>query len=105
MWPSIGRHLEIKTEGPASEVDYVSLQERFSDADALWHEICVRERLKVNSLVDLVSWEFGDYVFKIDWDVMADTIKCRHAGFLEFVDSEKMFMNRLEELKNLHIIP
>jgi hypothetical protein len=36
---------------------------------------------------------------------MADTTKAREAGFNEFINSEKMFVKKFNELKLLNIIP
>ena len=48
-----------------------------------------------------VSWAFADYVFHTTWDVMADTLKCRRHGFLEFLDSEAMLVDRCAEMRRL----
>ena len=105
MWPAIANHFGLQYLGPADSATYSSLQERFRDAQPVWKTIADREKLLVKELDGLVSWKFGDYVFQIDWDVMADTLKCRKAGFLEFIDSEGMFLDRLTELQSMKIIP
>jgi nucleoside-diphosphate-sugar epimerase len=105
MWPFIGDYFNLEIEGPADSFNYVPLEERFKNATLIWKKIALQEGLKICDLNELVSWKFGDYVFQIEWDVMADTTKCRQAGFLEFIDSEKMFVNRFNELRQLQIIP
>ena len=75
------------------------------EANSLWDELIARHDLEPNPLEDLVSWRFADYVFGTTWDVMASTFKCRRAGFLEFVDSEQVLLERLAELRTLKIVP
>ena len=36
---------------------------------------------------------------------MADTLKCRRAGFLAFAESEAVIVDRLVELRRLRIVP
>jgi len=36
---------------------------------------------------------------------MAETTKARQASFIEFINSEKMFIQKFNELKSLKLIP
>jgi hypothetical protein len=36
---------------------------------------------------------------------MAETTKAREAGFVEFINSAKMFIQKFNELKSLKLIP
>ncbi len=51
------------------------------------------------------SWRFADFVFRWDYDVIADGSKARRFGFHEFVDSKAMFLNIFEDFKTRKIIP
>ena len=101
VWPKIADLFGMEAAGvePRTLVDWMQ------EANSLWDELIARHDLEPNPLEDLVSWRFADYVFGTTWDVMASTFKCRRAGFLEFVDSEQVLLERLAELRTLKIVP
>ena len=101
LWPAIAAAMDLKP-GP---VRPVRLAERMSGADAEWDRLVSDHGLEPNRLGDLVSWPFADYVFNTTHDVMADTLKCRQAGFLAFAESEKVIIDRLNDLRDLRIVP
>lgn len=101
LWPQIADLFGMAWGGP-SELKLADIR---PGTDGTWNRLVERHGLEPNRLDDLVSWPFADYVFGTTWDVMADTTKCRKAGFLEFVDSEQMMLERLDELRRLKIIP
>jgi hypothetical protein len=51
------------------------------------------------------SWGFGDFVFSWDYDFFADSSKARRNGFHEFVDTERMFLELFDTLRERKIIP
>ncbi len=101
VWPKIAAVFDMEPGGPLD----VSLNERMVGAGESWKALTRTHQLQPTSLDQLVSWPFADYIFGTTWDVMADTLKCRQAGFLTFLDSEQMIIDRLQELKALKIIP
>lgn len=101
VWPKVAAAFDMEPAGPAG----LSLQQSMRNKNAAWDALVERHGLEANRIEDLVSWRFADYIFGTTWDVMADTLKCRQAGFLEFVDSESMITDRLKELKELKIVP
>ncbi len=101
VWPEVAAVFGMAAAGPSG----LSLADSMQDKGVLWRELVGRHGLEENRLEDLVSWSFADYIFGTTWDVMASTFKCRQAGFLEFVDSERMITDRLRELKDLKIVP
>ena len=101
VWPKVAAVFDMAPAGPSD----VSLADGMQDMEGAWRDLVRRHGLEENRIDDLVSWSFADYIFGTTWDVMADTLKCRHAGFLEFVDSERMITDRLVELKELKIVP
>ena len=101
VWPRLAAVFAMEAAGPEPR----QLSETMADADAVWPGLVARHGLEANRLEDLVSWPFADYVFGTTWDVMADTLKCRAAGFLEFVDSERMLVDRLQEMRRLKVVP
>ena len=73
--------------------------------EPLWRELSTTHDLVIDNLSELVSWSFANYVFGTTWDVMSDSTKIRRHGFHEMLDSEKMFMDRLDQLRVLKVIP
>ncbi|MEQ8394361.1 SDR family oxidoreductase [Thalassobaculum sp.] len=101
LWPAIGSVLDLESADPRP----TRLAETMADAGAEWDGLVARHGLEPNRLDTLVSWPFADYVFHTGHDVMADTLKCRRAGFLAFADSEAVIVDRLAELRRLKIVP
>lgn len=101
LWPTFAAHFGM----PAGGVDTQDLTQTMAGADATWSRMVERHKLADNPLSRLVSWKFANYAFSNDWDVMSDTLKCRKHGFLEFIDSEEMFLGLFTRLKEERIIP
>lgn len=101
LWPVFARHFGLEPGG----VETVDMTQRMAGKEKLWDEIVARNGLQANPLSQLVNWNFANYAFSNDWDVMSDTTKCRHFGFLEFIDSEEMFLDQFRYLQREKIIP
>ncbi len=101
MWPIIAEEFELEP-GPARSL---SLAEFGAQHAELWKEIASREDLNEGDLTKLVDWAFGDYVFNIDWDVAANTIKARKFGFHDCLDTEDMMRDLLKRLRAEKWIP
>jgi nucleoside-diphosphate-sugar epimerase len=101
LWPVFARHFGLEPGG----VETVDMPSRMAGSDALWEKIVAREGLQNHPLSQLVNWNFANYAFSNDWDVMSDTTKCRRHGFMEFIDSEEMFLGHFRDLQRNKIIP
>jgi len=101
LWPKIAAHFDM----PVGGVETVDLRETMKGADKLWDDINIKYGLAGYPLQRLVSWAFANYAFSNDWDVMSDTTKCRNFGFLEFMDSEEMFIDLFRDVEHERIIP
>jgi hypothetical protein len=53
----------------------------------------------------MVSWGFGDFVFRQDFDNVSSTIKIRQAGFNDCIDSETMFYQVFKHLREMKMLP
>ena len=51
----------------------------------------VRHRLRRTALDRIALWQYGDYVFRPEWDIMSAMDKARRCGFSERVDTSEMF--------------
>jgi hypothetical protein len=81
------------------------LEEVMADKGPLWDRMVARHGLAPNRFSDLSSWRFGDFVFRWDYDVIADGSKARRFGFHEFIDSRAMFRDIFDDLRARKIIP
>ena len=101
LWPRLAEAFEMPAAGPKPQ----RLAETLNQAGQTWRRLVAAHGLQPNELDQLVSWPFADYIFGVAYDVMADTLKCRRAGFLEFADSEDLFVEQLTALRRDKIIP
>lgn len=101
LWPRFAAHFGL----PAGGVETVDLTRAMAGKEALWDRIVARHELQQHPLSRLVSWSFANYAFSNDWDVMSDTTKCRKYGFMEYIDSEEMFLQQFTTLQQMKIIP
>ena len=100
LWPKIAAYFEIQTAPPLP----MSLQTMMADKESLWEAIKKEHGLKHN-YEEISSWAFGDFVFSWDYDFFADGTKARRMGFHEFIDTERMFYDLFDEMRNKGIIP
>lgn len=101
MWPRIAAFFDLDVAPPLP----MSLTEVMADKGPLWSEMVERHDLVPTPYRDVSSWQFGDFVFAWDYDVIADTSKSRRAGFHEFVDTEAMFLRIFQDLRDQRLIP
>lgn len=101
MWPRIAAFFDLEVAPPLP----MSLTEVMEDKGPLWDSMVERHGLQRTSYDDVASWQFGDFVFAWDYDVIADSSKIRRAGFHEYVESEQMFLRIFQDLRDQRIIP
>lgn len=101
LWPVFARHFGLEPGG----VETVDMTVKMAGKEKLWDDIVARHGLEKHPLSLLVNWNFANYAFSNDWDVMSDTTKCRRYGFLEFIDSEEMFLDLFRALQRDRIVP
>ncbi len=101
MWPIIAEELGLEP-GPASQISLVEFGAKHQD---LWRELATREGLNQTDLTQLADWSFSDYIYGIDWDVAANTIKARLYGFDYCMDTEDMMRRLLRRLRSERWIP
>jgi nucleoside-diphosphate-sugar epimerase len=101
VWPVFARYFGMD----AGAVETVDLVDVMSDKAQLWDEINRKYRLKGHPMSMLANWNFANYAFANDWDVMSSTTKLRQFGFHEVIDSETMFLDHFSNLQREGIIP
>lgn len=101
MWPEIARAFDLDVAPPLP----MPLEDVMADKEPLWDAMVARHDLAANSYADVSSWHFGDFVFRWDYDVIADGSKARRYGFHEYVESKAMFLKIFDDLKARRVIP
>ena len=101
LWPAFADHFGMEAGG----VETTDMPKFMSTRDHVWDDIVKENGLKPNPVSRLANWNFTNYAFSNDWDVMSDTTKCRKFGFMEFIDSEEMFLGHFQALRDMKIVP
>jgi nucleoside-diphosphate-sugar epimerase len=101
VWPLLAQWFEI----PCGVPRHIKLATWMADKGPVWDRIVVRHGLQPRPLESLASWEFGDFVFAKEWDLLTDTGKLRRAGFNACVDSIAMLRDQLERYREARLLP
>lgn len=102
MWKQIANFFGMDSAPPEPPI---SLTRMMADKDGLWKRMVETYGLQDIPYQKLALWGFGDFIFNCDYDVMSDTTKLRKFGFLEFVDTEEMFLKLFTEFQESHVLP
>jgi hypothetical protein len=71
----------------------------------VWDAIVKKENLQPMPYEQIVSWGYGDFAFRRDFDNVSSTTKVRQAGFHDCIDSETMFSGFFEKLRKTKVLP
>jgi len=77
MWPRIAKMFGMETADPVP----FSLTTYMADKAPVWDSIIKKHNLQAIPYEQLVSWGYGDFAFRQDFDNVSSTIKVRQAGF------------------------
>jgi nucleoside-diphosphate-sugar epimerase len=101
LWPLLAERFGM-TPGLVQTIDLPTFM---ADKGPIWDAIVARHGLQPTRFADVADWNFAAYTFGVDWDVMSSTTKLRQAGFAEAVDTERMILDHMDELRKRRIIP
>lgn len=101
IWPLFADYFDMSV-GTRQQI---SLARMMKDKGPLWQKLVAEHDLAKIDYDHLVSWNYGDYVFTTGYDIVSSTMKAREYGFDEFLPTEKMFVQRFDELRANKIIP
>lgn len=101
VWPRIAAHFGMR----CGDVRPASLEASMRDMEPAWQRVVQRHALRPSRLADVAAFAFGDFVFRLDHDMMSSTTRIRQAGFHEVVDSEAMFLRQLAQYREARILP
>jgi nucleoside-diphosphate-sugar epimerase len=101
MWPAFANYFEMETAPPQK----ITLTEMMADKGPLWGELVDTYGLQQIPYAQLVGWEYGDFVFTPEFDIISSMTKARQFGFFDVLDSEEMFLRQFDELRARKVIP
>ena len=101
LWPQLATMLGVHAAPPRP----VGLAQYMADKGPVWDAIVSRHGLRRSKLDRLVLWNYGDYVFAPEWDIMSSMDKARRFGFDERVDTREMFARLIAGYREQRIIP
>lgn len=101
LWPRLADFFGMQTAEPQT----LTLATAMNDKGPVWDRVVQRHGLKAYHYEDMATWEFGDFIFHTDWDViMSDGKRFRH-GFAETFDSEDRILETLARFRAERVIP
>jgi nucleoside-diphosphate-sugar epimerase len=101
IWPRIAEFFDIAPGPPLA----IPLTETMADKGPIWDRIVKKYSLTPHAYDQIASWQFGEFVFRIDYDLISDTTKARLFGFHDVVETEAMFMRLFQDLRRARYIP
>jgi len=101
IWPQLANWFGMPCGVPRN----MKLATWMADKGPVWDRVVQRHGLEPRSLASLASWEFADFVFGKEWDLLTDTGRLRRAGFNACVDTVAMLRDQLERYREVNLLP
>jgi nucleoside-diphosphate-sugar epimerase len=101
LWPKIARLYGLECGRPRP----LRLGEWMADKGPLWDAIVKRHGLIARPMEAVVTWNFGDFLWGLEHDIVSSMTKIRLAGFLDTVDTEAQILAHLERYRAAHLLP
>jgi nucleoside-diphosphate-sugar epimerase len=101
IWPKLAEFFKIDYAPPQQ----FPLTLFMSDKEPVWNSLVKKYDLLDYSFREAASWPFGEAIFNLGYDVMADTSKSRRFGFHEWVDTEEMLLRLCAQFQKMRFIP
>jgi nucleoside-diphosphate-sugar epimerase len=101
LWPRLADFFKM----PYASPQRFPLTQFMSDKGPLWDAMVKKYGLLPYSFRDAASWQFGEAVFNLEYDVMSDTTKSRRFGFHEAIDTEEMLLRLFAQFQEMRFIP
>lgn len=83
----------------------VPLAQYMADKSESWDALVRRHALAPTPLARIALWDYGDYVFRPEWDIMSSMNRARRCGFSERLNTQEMFARAFAGYRNAHIVP
>ncbi len=100
-WPGLAEYFGMALAEPK----HLPLAEIMPAQEALWQQMIIKFDLRPTRLAGLVNWTWADYMLRMENDVILELGKGRRAGFHDCLDTEPVFLARLDQLRTNRVIP
>jgi nucleoside-diphosphate-sugar epimerase len=101
LWPRLAEFFDM----PYASPQRFPLALFMSDKGPLWDAMVKKYQLLPYSFRDAASWQFGEVIFNLEYDVMSDMTKARQFGFHEAIDTEEMLLRMFAQFQKMRFIP
>jgi nucleoside-diphosphate-sugar epimerase len=101
IWPLLAQWFGMPCGVPRN----MKLATWMADKGPVWDRIVVTHGLQPRPLESLASWEFADFVFSKEWDLLTDNGRLRRAGFNVCVDTVAMLLDQIERYRDAKLLP
>jgi nucleoside-diphosphate-sugar epimerase len=101
LWPKIARLYGLECGRPRS----LRIGEWMGDKGPLWDAIVKRHGLVARPMEAVVTWNFGDFLWGLERDIVSSMTKIRLAGFHDTVDTEAQILAHLGRYREARLLP
>ena len=101
VWPRLAEFFRM----PYAPPQRFPLAQFMSDKEPVWDAMVKKYSLLPYSFRDAASWQFGEAIFNLEYDVMSDMTKARRFGFHEAMDTEEMLLRLFAQFQEMRFIP
>ncbi len=101
LWPRFADWFGMDIGDPQT----IRLTEVMADKGPLWEAMKAKYGLAPYAYEQVAAWGFGDAAFHRHWDAVSNVNKLKQFGFLEWMDSEEMFLGLFEEMRAARLFP
>ena len=101
LWPRIANFYGMEV----GQIRPLNLGLWMSDKGPVWEAIARRHGLVSSRMDDVVTWNFGDFLWGLETDVVSSTTKIRLAGFHDTVDTEDQILRQLAQYREAKVLP
>jgi nucleoside-diphosphate-sugar epimerase len=100
LWPFLAERFGVRPGAVRS----MPLKHWMADKAPVWDAVRRRHDL-VLPIEQVASWDFADFFFGMDYDVLSSMTAARTAGFAGFVDSWSMFAEQIAGYRAAGVLP
>ncbi len=101
LWPRIARFYDMEV----GQIRPLNLGLWMADKDEAWERIAKRHGLASSKMADIVPWNFGDFLWGLEHDVVSSMTKIRIAGFHDTIDTEDRLLELLAQYREAKVLP
>lgn len=101
VWPQLAQWFGMPCGVPRN----MKLATWMADKGPVWDRIVTIHGLQPRPLESLASWEFADFVFGKEWDLLTDNGRLRRAGFNVCVDTVAMLRDQIGQYRDARLLP